>query len=98
MLSNTGMQAQKQSSMPPMLTRINTSQLTWTCPERVHRPHNSAVFTGTAGPLKQAGQQTVCLYTHLSRLAGEMTLRASPGVQDVTLLYWPTTWCEYHVA
>ena len=61
-------------------------------------PHNSAVFTGTAGPLKQAGPAD-CVSVHTpARLAGEMTLRASPEVQDVTFLYWPTTWCEYHVA
>lgn len=55
------------------ITRVNTSQLTWTCPRHVLGPHNSVVFTGSAGPSRQAGKQTVSLNTHLCCLPGEMT-------------------------
>lgn len=83
-LTHTGMQAHTHTAPTP--TSINTSHLTWSCPQHVWGPHNSAVFTGTAGPSRQPGEQTVSMYTHLSRLPGEMIPTLPRGC---------TIWCSW---
>lgn len=85
----------KHTPMPPTLTRINTSQLTWTYPQHVWGPHNSAVFTGTAGPLRQAG----CVSVHTPVPSTRRNdPHASPGGTQRDTPAWLTTWCEYHLA
>lgn len=81
----------------PTLTRINTSQLTWTCPQHVYRPHNSAVFTGTAGPQGRQASR-LCLYTHTCPVCQEKWPPLSPGGTQCGTPAWPRTRCKYHLA
>ncbi len=92
------MHAHKHTKHRPTLTRINTSQLTWTCPQHVWGPHNSAVFTGTAGPLK-AGGRADCVSVHTPvPSARRNDPPRSPGGTHCGSPARPRTWCEYHLA
>lgn len=92
------MHAHKHNPTPPTLTQINTSQLTWTCPQHVWGPHNSAVFTGTAWPLRQAGRRADCVSAHTPvPSARRNDPHSPPGGTQCGAPAWPRTRCEYHL-
>lgn len=77
------------------ITRVNTSQLTWTCPRHVLGPHNFVVFTGSAGPSRQAGRQADCISEHTPVLSARRNDPHTPlGLHNVACEYYPA-WPDF---